>query len=231
MAILRATQEPALGATTTAYRIDLIFPAVGEETEGAPPTACPHCGCRGFHRHQRTPKRIKDQRCQSVASMRYLCKGCGRSIRLYPPGVSARRQSEATRGLSVVLYRLGLSYRNIQRVLTDWRCPLGAATIWQNVHSLGAAERSLVRRGGRITIETDTPAGRATYPADGPTARLRLVSDPEGMMRLEIRIRDDWRSVWRRIETPGLSQIGVRLIGAKPLLARPQTARAASEAG
>lgn len=219
MAIVHPSIRPDLESRVTAYRLDIMFPPIGEEPENIEIPACPHCGCRGFHRHQRTPKRVKDQRRQTVSSRRYLCKGCRRSIRLYPAGVSARRQSEAIRALSVVLYRLGLSYRNVQQVLGEWACPLGAATIWQNVQGLDAAVRGQARR-GRVTAEVESAPGQISFPADGPSTFLRLVTDPQGTMRLEIRTRDDWRSVWRRINLPSLSDLGVRLIGVKPLFAR-----------
>ena len=213
--------RPVQPTPLTAHRIDILFPSVGDQPVDSQPLACPRCGCRGFHWHQQTSKRVNDQRRQTVASMRYLCKSCGRSVRLYPPGVSTRRQSEAVRGLSVVLYRLGLSYRNIQKILAAWECPLGPATIWQNVHGLEAAARG-PRRRGRVTIETVGSPSRLTYPADGPNVHLRLVTDRAGTMRLEIRTREDWRDVWRRLDTPRLAEIGVRLIGAKPLVLRPR---------
>lgn len=216
----------AAGPPPAAYRLDIAFPAIGEEPEAAQPAGCPYCGCRGLHRHQRTPKQVKDQRRQSVASMRYLCKGCRRSSRIYPPGVSARRQSEAVRCLSVVLHRLGLSYRNVQKVLGAWDCPLGPATIWQNVQGLEAGDRPAGSR-GRLTVAIDQEPGRIAFPVDGPSVHLRLLTDPGGTMRLEIRTREDWRLVWRRVQLPGLRDLGVRLIGVRPLIARshPDLAR------
>ena len=227
-----ATELPAtvssLAARAAGYRLDVLFPSIGSEPDQAEVPPCLHCGCQGFHRHQRTSKLIKDQRRRTVYSMRYLCKGCGRSVRLYPPGVSARRQSDAIRGLSVALYRLGLSHRSVQKVLTRWECPIGVTTIWENVRSLDAVDRGPARR-GRVTIEVDTPPGRITFPADGPDTRLRLVTEPEGTMRLEIRTREDWRSVWQRVELHSLTGLGMRLIGARRLVVRPRPELATGE--
>lgn len=215
--------SPTAGAPNiTGYRLDISFPPVGTEPDESQTFECPRCGCRGFHRHQRTVKQVKDQHSATVTSIRYLCKRCGRSVRRYPVGVSARRQSDAVRALSVVLYRLGLSYRNIQQILAAWSCPLGAATIWQNVQSLGAVERTPARR-GRVTVEVNGRPDRVVFPSLGPTARLRLLNEEDGAMRLEIRVRDEWRSVWRRIDLPALREVGVRLLGAKPLLSRSGT--------
>lgn len=222
MATMQPTSPPKGVPQITGYRLDVQFPAVGAEPDESETFECPRCGCRGFHRHQRTVKPVKDQRSATVTSIRYLCKRCGRSVRRYPAGVSSRRQSDAVRALSVVLYRLGLSYRNIQQILATWDCPLGAATIWQNVQSLGAVERAPGRR-GRVTVEIEGRPDRVVFPSLGPTARLRLMNEAGGVMRLEIRVRDDWRTVWRRIDLPSLREVGVRLLGAKPLLSRTDT--------
>ena len=71
-------------------------------------------GCAGRHikRHGREGERkpLRDTRYEEVRSYRWKCLRCGRTFRVYPPGVSQAQQSDRLKATSVLLYVLGLSY-------------------------------------------------------------------------------------------------------------------------
>lgn len=110
----------------------MLLPPV-EEDAGEPPTSCPLCGSQGFNVHQRSWKLVKDLGPAQALVVRYRCKRCGHTRRIYPAGAGAGRQSAALRRLSVLLYCAGLSYRAVGRALRDLDCPLSLTTIRRNV--------------------------------------------------------------------------------------------------
>jgi transposase-like protein len=73
---------------------------------------CPKCGGKAFRRYGKKGERkvIRDLRYEEVESHRYQCKQCGYRKRGYPVGVSRAQQSDRLKGMSVLLYILGLSY-------------------------------------------------------------------------------------------------------------------------
>jgi hypothetical protein len=91
------------------------LPKVGPQ-EISLPTHCPwpdrkhpkhHCPGTQFKEHQRgCPKPLRDPRVHQVLARRYRCLKCGRTFRIYPPGVSEAQQSDTLKGLSVLLYIL-----------------------------------------------------------------------------------------------------------------------------
>jgi transposase-like protein len=92
-------------------RLQLILPQV-KPTVFVKPVVCPHEGCAGTHfeHHQEVEKALKDTAYQSVCAHRYRCLRCKRTFRVYPEGVTRAQSSQRVKGLSVMLYLLGLSY-------------------------------------------------------------------------------------------------------------------------
>jgi hypothetical protein len=128
----RASSAVAAGEAHP-YLIRIPLPSVEAKplTEALDP--CPHCGSHGFNAHQREWRRIKDPHYRRVLVIRYVCKRCGRARRSYPVGVSASRQSEALKQLSVLLYWVGLSYLGVRAALAELGCALACTSIRRNV--------------------------------------------------------------------------------------------------
>jgi hypothetical protein len=92
-------------------RLQLILPRV-DPAVLKKPAICLHNGCQGrhFERHQVMEKPLKDTVYQSVSAVRYRCLRCGPTFRVYPDGVTRAQSSQRIKGLSIMLYLLGLSY-------------------------------------------------------------------------------------------------------------------------
>jgi transposase-like protein len=86
-------------------------------------------------RHCRKP--VRDTRHSQVTVHRYRCLKCHRTFRVYPPGVSPAQQSDTLKGLSVLLYVLGLSYQGVADLLEALQYPLSKSTVYQNVQAAG----------------------------------------------------------------------------------------------
>jgi transposase-like protein len=112
-----------------------------------PPTHCPwpdrkqpkrQCLGTQFKEHQRAcSKPLRDTRIHQVFARRYRCLKCHRTFRVYPAGVSHAHQSDTLKGLSVLLYILGLSYQGVADLLESLGQPLVKSTVYQNVQTAG----------------------------------------------------------------------------------------------
>ena len=112
-----------------------------------PPTHCPlrdpknpkkKCNGTHFKEHQwHSDKPIRDTRYQHVTARRYRCLKCQRTFRVYPTGVSHAQQSDTLKGLSALLYVLGLSYQGVADLLEALQHPLSTATDYAIVQAAG----------------------------------------------------------------------------------------------
>ena len=110
------------------------------------PDVCPYSDCTGryFKSHQlNCDKPVRDIKYDQVNALRRECLRCGRTHRVYPRGVSQAHHSSRLKGLSVLLYLLGLSYGAVEDVLTALECFLSKTTIWRNVQAAGEKVRQL----------------------------------------------------------------------------------------
>ncbi len=124
-----------------------------QPTEIRPPTRCPLRGrgkskklCPGsrFKLHQVVCRKpLRDTRYAEVLCHRYRCLKCQRSFRVYPTGVSNDHQSDTLKGLSVLLYILGLSYQGVADLLASLLHPVCKATVYYNVQAAGQQARRL----------------------------------------------------------------------------------------
>ncbi len=153
-------------------RIQVNLPKV-EPTVYEKPTHCPHgCGSQHFKPHgvQGEHKPLRDPQYTAVQCYRYVCVRCGRSFRVYPRGVGPGPQSDRLKGLTVLLYVLGLSYGAIEDFTTALGCGVGKTTAYNNVQAAGVQarkkQRATVKQGGK----------RAVIGADGTYVRLKGVS-------------------------------------------------------
>jgi transposase-like protein len=111
------------------------------------PTHCPfrdrkhrNKKCTGTHfkEHQSNCcKPLRDTKHTQVTVRRYRCLKCQRTFRVYPTGVSQDHQSDTLKGLSVLLYILGLSYQGVADLLEALQYPLGKTTVYENVQAAG----------------------------------------------------------------------------------------------
>jgi len=99
-------------------RLQLILPGI-EPARMDLPERCPEPGCDGdqFRLHQEVRKSLRDRSYDSVPTYRYQCLRCGRTFRVYPKGVGNGQVSQRVKNLGVLLYLLGLSYREVSQML------------------------------------------------------------------------------------------------------------------
>ncbi|MCL5959769.1 MAG: transposase [Chloroflexi bacterium] len=105
------------------------------------PEKCPYEGCNGrrFKSHQEdVPKALRDTKHSQVKAQRARCLKCNRTFRIYPKGVSRDQQSDTLKGLSVLLYILGLSYGGVSDLVRALGWTLGKTTVYMNVQEAGA---------------------------------------------------------------------------------------------
>jgi len=127
-------------------RLSLHLPKVEPQTFQEP-TRCPlpdpkhpqkRCGGTRFKAHQwNCRKPLRDTKHTQVTARRYRCFKCQRTFRVYPSGVSHGHQSDTLKGLSVLLYILGLSYGGVSDVLDSLGFFLGKSTVYENVQAAG----------------------------------------------------------------------------------------------
>jgi hypothetical protein len=156
--------------------IAVRIPAPVVEHDGRRPERCDRCGSQGFNLHQRASKALKDPLTLRADVIRFICKRCRKTTRLYPPGVDAARQTVALRQASVMLYWLGLSYDGIRELLGHLGCPLSKATVWANVRTSGLlGNRHRLRADpGTLSIQARPNGGVARMSLRGRSATISL---------------------------------------------------------
>jgi hypothetical protein len=108
-------------------RIRVTLPKVVPDVYDLPET-CPH-GCGGQHYkphgQQGESKPLRDPTYHEVRSYRWECVRCQRDFRVYPCGVSGAQQSDRLKGMTVLLYVLGLSYGAVEDFTVALGCGVG----------------------------------------------------------------------------------------------------------
>ena len=119
-------------------RLKLLLPPVRPDVYDEP-RGWPYEGCGGtrFKQHQEWPKPLRDTVLAEVSARRYQCVRCERTFRVYPTGVSKAHSSARLRGLSVLLYVLGLSYGAVALALEALGHPLGKTSVYEAVQAAG----------------------------------------------------------------------------------------------
>lgn len=163
---------------------------------------CPYEGCGGrqFKAHgvKGEAKPLRDPHCRMVTAYRWRCLRCGQTFRVYPRGVSHDQQSDRLKGLSVLLYVLGLSYGAVEDVLGAVNTPLGKTAVYLNVQEAGMAARQQQRQvvlgqGQRAVIGSD-----GTYlKVKGQEVGVQVVVDDAGgeLLGLEIIVSENTAAV------------------------------------
>lgn len=173
--------------------LQLSIPGVGEG-EGLPfPKRCPACGNDTWHSHGWVKKSVREPQAETIRIQRIQCTRCGKTLRLYPPGLGRGAQSEQLRSLSAFLWSLGASYRSIEETLVALGYRLRHSSICQSVRRLLAAppwwlgERLPTRRIDLLDI-----AQSAAWVEDtGGILLLVRNSSRQALIGLEVREGED----------------------------------------
>jgi transposase-like protein len=120
-------------------RVRARIPSV-EPAAMNPPNVCPNKKCQGEHFkvHQKQCKKsVRDTQLEQVEVYRRKCLSCGQTHRVYPQGVSNAQQTERLKGVSILLYVLGISYRGTEDFLNALGFFLSYSSIYRNVQAAG----------------------------------------------------------------------------------------------
>jgi transposase-like protein len=151
-------------------RIQVRLPKVVPDRY-AEPQECPKEGCDGQHfkRHsvKAEKKAIRDLSHQEVESFRWRCLKCKRTFRVYPQGVSSAQQSDRLKGITVLLYVLGLSYGAVSDFTEAMGCAVCKTTVYNNVQEAG--EKARQRQGNSVK----GGGKRAVIGADGTYVKIK----------------------------------------------------------
>jgi len=122
------------------------------------PQRCRYRGCSGTHfrHHQAVEKQLRDTVYRHVTVHRYQCLRCGRTFRVYPPGVGQAPTSLRVKGLAVLLYVLGLSYGAVSLTREALGCYMRKSRVYDAVQA--AAERVPGLRQEKVFQGIRTPA-------------------------------------------------------------------------
>lgn len=150
-------------------------------------------------------KPVRDPHHTRVLARRYRCLKCQRTFRVYPTGVSSAHQSDTLKGLSILLYILGLSYQGVSDLLESLDLFLGKTTVYRNVqaagqHAIRLRQTRLAQQAGQIQVlgidcthvrraGQDRIVAVATAILTGEPLAFDLL-DGEGAVRLEQWVRD-----------------------------------------
>jgi len=127
-------------------RLHLLLPKV--EPKAIPiPSKCAYADCssKQVRLHQPVRKALRDTVHRQVEVHRYRCLKCGRTFRVYPPGVSHAQSSDRVKGLAVLLYLLGLSYGAVSLALESLGVPLCKTEVYETVQAVAARVPGLKR--------------------------------------------------------------------------------------
>jgi hypothetical protein len=100
---------------------------------------CPHCGDPNGNIHSAEHDRhISDPKAHAIVQRRMKCPACRTTWTIRSDGVGPGRQrSERLRGLGIILYMLGLSYRGVETFLPCLDCVGGKSSIERDMYSAG----------------------------------------------------------------------------------------------
>jgi transposase-like protein len=155
------------------------------------PDVCPYPDCDGryFKIHQQgCDKPLRDTKYSQVDALRRKCLRCKRTHRVYPKGVSQAHHSDRLKGLSILLYLLGLSYGGVEDALVALECPLGKTTVYRNVQAAGENVRKvrqawLQQQAGKVRVVGGDPTH---VRCSGQDVVVGVVVDDERGITLDI---------------------------------------------
>lgn len=128
------------------------------------PSKCGYADCtsKQVRLHQPVKKAVRDTVYQQVLAHRYRCLKCGRTFRVYPPGVTQAQSSDRVKGLAVMLYLLGLSYGAVSLALGSLGVPLSKTEVYETVQAVAARVPGLKREQVFQGVKTKALGGDLT---------------------------------------------------------------------
>jgi transposase-like protein len=105
--------------------------------------------------HRKVSRPVVDLNIKEIELVQYQCPDprCGASQTVYPPGIGRKcRHSDRTKALSVVLWGLGLSYEDVERVMKAVGVPITDVGVLKNVRAMGqeAMKRAKAAAGRKV---------------------------------------------------------------------------------
>lgn len=159
----------------------IAFPELSASTD-ARPAACPRCSHAGMGWHRGLTRPVVDLKLsevQVVQVVQYQCEGCGASLTVTPPGLQAGcRHSDRTTALSVVLWGLGLSYRDAALVMKGLGVPISHVEIIFNVREMGAAAMARQKKAASRIKAPVLGADETQVKLSGNGVTLGFLTDP-----------------------------------------------------
>lgn len=126
------------------------------ESQPTPPDRCPKCGCAGWHKWGRPKlRKIVDLKVGEIATQRFRCKNCGKTVTSKPKGVGRGGRSYPFMALLGVLYGLGLSHRGIETALSLFGHRVDHVSSWRDIQRLGAVVRRRLPKGSARVVGVD----------------------------------------------------------------------------
>lgn len=138
-------------------RLKMMLPPV-QPDQYIEPTQCVRVGCAGtrFHLRQTCRKAVRDTVVREVTARRYACVRCGQTFRVYPVGIRQDQISTRLKGISILLYLLGLSYGAVSDALTALGWTFSKTAVYNAVQAAGERVPDL-RRAAVSIPSTGTP--------------------------------------------------------------------------
>ena len=129
-----------------------IIPSVGSELKLQ--RRCPHCKRNNGNIHSSIRYRcISDTKLTAIAQRRMKCPWCKTTWTIRADGVGhARRRSNRLISLGIFLYMLGLSYRDVEKVVRFLGCAGSKSTIERDVAAAGQKAKALHLQGPRMRV-------------------------------------------------------------------------------
>jgi len=174
-----------------AIRLRLQMPVVDTSTSTKPPDHCPNrkhpCSGTTFHRYGTPKKPVCDIFVHLVRAQRWKCTSCGYIFRVYPQGVTRRRQSLRLQAMSVYYWILGLSLGAVTDALAPLGCHLGRTTVFDNLRQTGTVARRRLRERLRSKMHVRVVAMDFTHVAEqGHDKAVMHASDATTGLVIEI---------------------------------------------
>ena len=156
----------------------ISFPELSARADSRP-AVCPRCGRAGMGWHRGQSRPVVDLKLSEVEVVQYQCEACGASVTVTPPGLrSGCKHSDRTKVLSVVLWGLGLSFRDAAAVMKGLGVPISHVEIIFNVREMGAAAMARHKKAAAKIKASVLGADETEVKLSGNGVTLGFLTDP-----------------------------------------------------
>jgi len=156
----------------------IVFPELSARTDQRP-AVCPRCGRAGMGWHRGQSRPVVDLKLSEVEVVQYQCEGCGASVTVTPPGLSPGcKHSHRTKVMSVVLWGLGLSFRDAAAVMKGLGVPISHVEIIFNVREMGAGAMARQKKAAARIKAPVLGADETEVKLSGNGVTLGFLTDP-----------------------------------------------------